>query len=86
MVWVERKFCSNMMVVTLGKARSNSKMLRMSAPRQRYTDWSESPTTQTLPCASPSSLTISFCAWFVSWNSSTRMCRKRSWYLARTSS
>src|SRR5580698_968011 len=50
-VCVERKFCSNRIVVTLGKARSNSKMLRMSAPRQRYTDWSESPTTHTLPCA-----------------------------------
>ena len=33
MVWVERKFCSSTMVVALGKARSNSKMLRMSAPR-----------------------------------------------------
>ena len=35
MVWVERKFWSRVMVVASGKACSKSRMLRMSAPRNR---------------------------------------------------
>ena len=34
--------------MTSGKASSNCMMLRKSAPRKRYTDWSVSPTTVTL--------------------------------------
>jgi hypothetical protein len=35
MVWVERKFWSRVMAVASGKACSKSRMLEMSAPRNR---------------------------------------------------
>ena len=52
---------------------SNSRILRTSAPRQTYTHWSSSPTTQRLRCLAARVLVRTYCARLVSRYSSTRM-------------
>ena len=47
--------------------------------------WSVSPTMVIWRWSAASSRAISFCAMFVSWYSSMRMCWKRCWYCASTS-
>src|SRR5256885_13613125 len=46
--------------------------------------WLSSPTAATFVWRAPSSFTISNCAQFVSWNSSTRMCLNLRWSPAST--
>ena len=77
MVWVERKFCSSMIVVASGKASLELEdVADVGAPEP--VDRLVGVADDARRCGAPpaSSMTSSFWAWLVSWYSSTRMWRE----------